>query len=473
MNGASKSRPELSRVLKLPVITFILFTSAFGFAKGPHETTTPSVTLYDPDANHPWNRIYACLFVRQKDGKDYGGDALDPLLWADTKHLLTGESHRRALRCLDQFLRMHAEKSSQDPLKRSVFQRDLWNVFDWAASGDERPSANRRALLTRLALAMRRVALTQDEIRGLPDTYSEAVTSRHLPSEYAPAAPHRAFLPPDLFQPDGPWICLSGYSDEPTALSHFSGRSRFLVFIRLPGGREATLHYVRSLRSSSEPPILGDGMRKVLNLKLPQFPAGTELVLVRQMILIDAKGNLAPTAVTESVQLRVYRAITPGPAFLNFEEGPASHDQDFFEVRLSRPALFAHRDGGLIPVQPAQKEYATLFTFGDDPFENAHALGQPREILSCSPCHSDSGIHSVQSRVRWINGSQGSNQPGWNPSVPEAINWETARTIDRKRQQPQFVLLQKYWRDAEARISPNQQSLAPRELLTSSPRPLF
>jgi hypothetical protein len=449
-----KSQREPRRAL---IFATVLFTSLCGLATHPRDSLSVALpaAVYDPDLNQPWNRLHACLFVRQSnDGKEYGADTLDPLLWGETKHLLTGESHRQALECLDEFLRTRAEKHFPDPLKRAVFQRDLWAVFDWAASGGERPSAKRRALLARLSLAMRRVALTPDEIGGLPDTYSDALASRHFPAEYSPAVPHRAFLPPDLFQPDGPWICLSGYSDEPTALGHFSGRSRFLIFMRLPGGREATLRYVRSLRSSTEPPIADGG--RALNLKLPQFPVGTEVALVRQMMLLDANGNLAPSAVTESVQLRVYHAVTPGPAFVNFHGGPASHDQDFFEFRFSRPALFAHRDGGLIPVQPREKGYATQFTFGYDPFETTNAFGrgvaQPGDILTCAPCHSDSGIHSVQSRVRWMNGNQGSNQPGWNPSVLEVINWETARTIDLKRKQDRFILLQQYWRDSGAEV---------------------
>jgi len=279
---------ELKRGAIQLVAGMALFASAssLGAPAGEPRRNAPSVTIYDPDPNHPWNRVHACLLVRRaNDDSEYGADTLDPLLWRETKHLLTGDSHRRALECLDEFLKGHAEKSITDPLKRAVFQRDLWAVFDWAAFGGNHPSTQRRALLARLALAMHRVALTPEEIRRLPETYSEAVASHHFSVEYSSTSPHRAFLPPTLFQPDGPWIGLSGYSDEPTAIGHFSGRSRFLIFMRLPGGREATLRYVRSLRSSTEPPSLDGG--RGLNLKLPQFPAGTEVALVRQMMLID------------------------------------------------------------------------------------------------------------------------------------------------------------------------------------------
>lgn len=128
--------------------------------------------IFDSDPNHIWNRTHNCLFVRESaDGTDYGADALEPLLWPSTQYLLTGDSHRRALTCLDEFLRSHAERIVQDPLKRAIFQHDLWAVFDWASAGDDLPE-QRRELETRLAEAMRRVAITPEQARMLPDTYS-------------------------------------------------------------------------------------------------------------------------------------------------------------------------------------------------------------------------------------------------------------------------------------------------------------
>jgi hypothetical protein len=62
----------------------------------------------------------------------------------------------------------------------------------------------------------------------------------------------------------------------------------------------------------------------MLNLALPQFPVGTQVALVRQAIVIDDRGELEPTAQTESVQLRVYHAITPGTQAMNFINGPSS-----------------------------------------------------------------------------------------------------------------------------------------------------
>ena len=91
--------------------------------------------IFDSDPNHIWNRTHSCLFVREgADGTDYGA-VLDPLLWSSTRYLLTGDSYRRALACLDEFVRSHAERIVQDPVKRAIFQHDLWAVFDWRVLG--------------------------------------------------------------------------------------------------------------------------------------------------------------------------------------------------------------------------------------------------------------------------------------------------------------------------------------------------
>lgn len=234
------------------------------------------------------------------------------------------------------------------------------------------------------------------------------------------------------------------YSDEPTAIAHFSGRSRFLVFMRLPDGRDTTLAYIHKLRSCSEPPLLNSSSpSRRLNLALPQFPEGTMVALVRQMMVIDDQGKLTPTALTESVQLRVYHAITPGTEYMNYINGPSSHDQDFFEFRIRRQDLFARHSVGLDAVHPGETEFATFSTHGADAFESTTPSDQKGVILEgCRGCHSDSGIHSVQSRLRWVKLSQILRTQTDGGQHGDAITCETDVTITRKQQQPDFNLLQ-------------------------------
>ena len=209
-------------------------------------TGAPQVTIYNSDPAHLWNRLYAALLVREDaNGTRYGEDALDPLLWFETEYLLSEPSRPRALRLLDEFLQTHGENLIRDPLKRAMLQRDLWAVFDWSvqqSSASKRPTyeKEKRELQTRLAEVLKRLALSPQQIDALPDNYGQAVASGALAREYDPAHRQQAFLPPDLFDGKGPWVLLDSGNPEPIASSHvfvFSGRSSFLVFLRLPGPR--------------------------------------------------------------------------------------------------------------------------------------------------------------------------------------------------------------------------------------------
>ena len=448
--GAAVYTDEVSRTILPKIRVVLLLAAAIAFPPwnpGAAQSPLPSVKVFDLDPNDIWNRTYACLFVRQTyDGTEYGADALDPLLWSETQHLLSGDSHRRALACLDVFLRSHAERADQNPLKRAILQRDLWTLFDWVVAGNTLPQ-QRQELEVPLAEAIRRLAITPEQVRTLPNTYSEAVATQQFARAYDPQNPRQPFLPPELFRSNGPWVCISAYSYEPTAIAHFSGRSRFLVFMRLPGGRDATLAYIHKLRSSSEPPLLRSGSGpNLLNLALPQFPVGTMVALVRQMIVIDNRGKLTPSNMTESVQLRVYHAISPGMKYMNFINGPSSRDQDFVEFRMSRPELFAHHNGGLRALHAEETEFATFSTHGVDAFESTTPLMQQEVILDrCRACHSDSGIHSVQSRLQWMSLSRSLGEKHGDP-----ITWETNVTIRRKQQRLDFNVLQDLWKPVPA-----------------------
>jgi hypothetical protein len=283
----------------------------------------------------------------------------------------------------------------------------------------------------------------------LPDTYAEAVGQRQFAETYDSRNPSRPFLPPDLFRSDSPWVCISAFAEQPTAITHFSGRSRFLVFMRLPGGRDATLTYIQKLRAYPERPLIGDRSGLfLLNLSVPQFPAGTAIALVRQAILIDNEGRLIPTALTESVQLRVYRKITPGTPYMNYIDGPSSHDQDFFEFRMSRNALFSQANGGLLAVSSGDSEYPTFSTQGIDPFESGYGDREDIILERCRNCHGDSGIQSVQSRTQWMRRVSEKRQNANAQPQSEPIAWETNVTIRRKQQTGDFLLLHRLWHTA-------------------------
>ncbi len=157
---------------------------------------------------------------------------------------------------------MRAKILVADPVRRALFQHDLWAVFDWTVSHFESNAAARHALATRLARAIRRLALPPEEMPQLVmappaagprlDTYASAVKSARYPAQCDPTHRERAFLPPDLFEPAGPWVPIQGNSPLPQHADELS-RSWFSVFLSVPGGRGATLAYLKMLWDSPQP----------------------------------------------------------------------------------------------------------------------------------------------------------------------------------------------------------------------------
>jgi hypothetical protein len=326
----------------------------------PESSPTPKSSvwsIYDTDPDHPWNRVFRRLYRRvAADGREYGWAELDPLLWFDTDYLLEGDSHQEALKVLDEFLSSHAENRVMDPLKRAMFQRDLWAVFDWLASQSDSFPAERRALQARLVQIMRRVALPKEEILALPQNALLTIAAREYPDVYMPDQPDAVFLPADLFQPESAWVPM-GREGGPIAIIHtqnepFFGHSVFLVFVRAPASREASLDFIQSL--NAEP--------------APETAPGTEVALVRRMLLIDDRGELVLSPLIESVQLRHF-----------------SPQQHFYEFELDRARLL-RGEGGLI----SKNELIPTFMSHGDVFENPDFPQMTAGIPDlCRACHTE------------------------------------------------------------------------------------
>ena len=278
------------RLAAASVVLIVMLVTFCGISASPSHPE-PSTAIYDSSPSHLWNRLYAALLIREdQHGPQFGTDSLDPLLWLETEHLLAEPSHDRALRVLDEFLQTHGENLIHDPVKRALLQRDLWAVFDWSVQqspGKDRPQYDKQKheLQVGLAEVLHRLALAPEEIKGLPDTYAQAVASGAFAKQYDAGHEDLPFLPPDLFDPRGPWVRIqpSPESDSGMAKIHMwnlSGRSGFLVFVRLPEGRKATMDYFQSLWNFpqpwvAEPSFAADQARQ--NPDRPSFPAGTEV----------------------------------------------------------------------------------------------------------------------------------------------------------------------------------------------------
>jgi hypothetical protein len=415
------------------------------------------VSIYDPNVRHLWNRLHAALYVRTApDGKTFGEDGLDPLLWPSSKYLLTKLRYQQAIDLLDEFLNGNGEKLIQDPLKRAVLQHDLWSVFDWLAeshagySGYRSDKANnlpaeRRALAKRLAQAIQRLALSREQIRALPDNYAAAVAAKVFPVKHDLSAPGRAFLPVDLLEAGGPWVMLTADGlAAPQHVESAQARSAFFVLMNVPGGKNATLAYLQKLNHFPNPLMFPNALMAqsvaernghvagksapFLNPDLPQFPPGTQFALVRQMMLIDDQGAIRPTRLIEDVQLRFFRAV-PRAEDLPAEKRQSAEvllrreqmeKNDFYEFQLRRKDLFAGKAGGLRAIRSDELLVSLFSVHDEDLFEgrpqdvrarlresdlflrrHAAEIENLRSTHGCNACHGGPGIHGVLSYRRF------------------------------------------------------------------------
>lgn len=329
--------------------------------------------LFDPDPRHPWNALHQALNTRTtKSGATYVHDGLEPASVPRSKFLIEGESHRRIVDVLDDFLAQNADRRVTDPLKRAIMQRDLYAVFVDTASPTLPHQARRRELQKRLVQVMRRIALSGEEIEALPDNF-------------AAAAKTKSGLPANLMKPNGAWVLVRNRmrSDDLAANLHVRatrGRAAFLILLRLPDDRKATLDYLKRLVALPK------------HASVPQFPVGTKVALVRRTMLIDKAGRFRATKLTESVQMRVYDDLK---------------QPTMSEIRLHRDALFAGRSGGLIATTEAEESYFALTHLGFgrdgrwDPLEQPKVHDKrfhpPVVMNSCIICHAGPGIYGFQS----------------------------------------------------------------------------
>jgi hypothetical protein len=267
---------------------------------------------------------------------------------------------------------------------------------------------------------IRRLALTKDEIRSLPDNYTLAVESNAFPGQFSADHPEAAFLPPDLFRANSAWVPM-GRAGGPVAITHvstepFYGRSVFLVFVRSPTGRAGTLGFIVSLNTGPNPVTTN----------------GFEIALIRRMLLIDDQGKLTLSPLIETVKLRHF--TTP---------------QIFHEFELDRRRLFEGSAGGMEP----KSELFMLFMSHGDVFEEPGIPDLKVTIPKiCTTCHfhdsatsNDENTHSIISYSR-----QPFSLPNNERPVLHATTWadEAQMVIEWKRGHVTWQTLEVLWNGA-------------------------
>lgn len=448
----------------------IALSSACWLTASLSRAQAPAPGVYHSDPQHLWNRLHEALFVRHDAaGREYGRDRLEPLLWRRSKHLLHGASHERLLSTLDAFLRDGGDRPIVSPRHRAMLQRDLWLVFSWLEhSHDEFYGfggtagdwiAARERLRGPLAAAIGRLALDAREIARLPDTYADAVASRAFAPLFDAAHPDRPYLPPGLFAAGGPWVPI-GRGHELIAPAHVLTdnpftNSVFLVFLKLPGGRAVTRAFVERLAAFEGPLyVRSAGGQQAeypyFNPSIPQFPAGTEVALVRRALLVTAAGELAVSPIAESIQVRRYRdvaALASPDAFLlaTLVTDRTRASQTAFELTLSRRRLFAGQAGGLAD-EPGDAILTGFSTHGVDAFEEGHVArlsdAEVRSVRSrmCITCHPLPGVFSFNTFAQ--NFSATPERKGSRLAVA-AVEDVLASGMRWKRRRPDWLLLRR------------------------------
>ena len=397
--------------------------------------------IYDRDPQHLFNRLYTALAVRTEGGTLYGADNSEPY---DERV----DDPGKLIDVLDEFLEQHGEERASGDLQRALLLNDLWAAFDLTVGADVGPDG--APLRRRLARVIRRLGLRSSQIAGLPDNYLEAVRSARFARDFEPARPERVFLPPDLFDANGPWVQIGGDGRGAVATMHLrmlSGRSVFKVFIRCPGGRRATLSYLETLNlyrtpwqlkpaeiASATYPPLREKVRQeplILDPATPQFPAGTMVALVRQMMVITDKLEPAATPVTQKVQFRVFRKI--GGTAGAYDPYNFGNHQAVYEFVMRRRDLLTGRFGGLHPVAPDEIEFQLALR----PMVATRPQYLRGDVVlsTCAICHAADGIFSVNAYTGLFPFSPGAKRsnPQLLPAstgddqVSATVDWKTAQ----------------------------------------------
>ncbi len=291
-------------------------------------------------------------------------------------------------------------------------------VSNWL-SRVEQPNRRLEAALDK---AIRRLALPAQQIIKLPDNYAVAVASKRFADHFNPNNPDAPYLPPHLFDEDGPWVCL-GLPQGPTAPLHLRDdgtnpftNSVFIVFLKLPGGRAPTLDFLTKLGVLDTlllPNTHERTRRTVPFIPHPEFPVcpkGTEVAIVRRALLLDDKLRIAASTLTESVQIRVVdtdAAIRADDTLQNADDCRSSVRRHLsFESQFRRAELFAGVADGLRDVSH-ERDFKTGFNSHQwDEFERTPPNGQkfPERSQpfktnrdSCIVCHKLPGSLSFNS----------------------------------------------------------------------------
>ena len=297
--------------------------------------------LFDSQRGHPWDQARDAFYVRRfSTGEVFEHPHASTPPWHEyTPFVSNAAFHEKVVLLLDAAEKLPPTQMEEQPaVRRLVLLRDLWAAFDgihlFYSAWDgpkvdkvalEQPIARRDALRRRLARVMKRLELTDDEVRSLPNAFQIITEKKLYPNSFDPAAGDKTFFPSDLLDKNGPWLTYAS-EKEPSAggtlhTDSVNQRSVFTLHLRTPGGREGGLKFLQ------------DYIRADRQLNIPP---GSTLALLNRAVVPTRSGKLLVSPVVESLQMIV---VTP----------PNDHH---FKFMLDRKELLA----GNLGLKPLGKD---------------------------------------------------------------------------------------------------------------------
>ncbi|MBT4866333.1 MAG: hypothetical protein HON53_14610 [Planctomycetaceae bacterium] len=422
--------------------------------------------IYVENSDHLWNRLFAAFYMRPsnlpsvKGGKRIqrieGGDVIDFYGWSKTTYWSEPVVTARLNRLLDEYLEQGGSAMIDDRLRRSVLLRDMWAAYDYfigqniRRKGTVSDRATRDVLCRKLARVIRSLALPNQAIGMLPDTYAKALASGQF-NTATPLNPKQNYLPTGLLTKPDEWVEIDFFQpDIHEDLSNrfitlhtrsYRARSYFRIFYRFPEGRQQLVQYLKLLDQEGI-----DWKRAAQNgfifLKkdAPQIPVGTEVALVQFMMALNRELQPTPTRIVESIRMRNY-VSTDGS---EKEVTNTGHGMNVMEYTLKRQLLFDNLRAGGLRREPDNEELYRVIFQGDRDPDWGHD-GRTVLFQQCVNCHMSpkatrTGVHSFASIVNMGGFDAGAQLGVAVPLSPEksttrgrrAAKWKTGHETYRR-----------------------------------------
>jgi hypothetical protein len=407
LSGISRirSRPtEISYAALLICLSTVGLPALIGQRPAPDSPkvalTEKPEALYSSDPNDSWNRVFYFLFSRRLEIRlsadfpeagpfvdkvstrsfervEIGDRAIDPMYPGELastgeRVVLSDTAYPEFAKALQEAV---SESVSRSTIARALMQNDLWGAYDilfyklvppWEAELGQR----RLVVLDLIARLIKKIALTPEEIKALPNNYSAAVRNSSFP---------------DVFQKGSGWIEVQWFAGrEHDSSARFRRVSR--VFLK-PEHPPRDMQKFLNAQPGRDDDSFGRAANPVADLD--------GVALVTQLLLIDPDGNLHPTTLTSEAQVRHFEKTETGM----FKRTSMQVCEISRKLFVSAPET-----GGLVSEDENSRAYLGGYTFaeagaefpGANPGSNFSAnttiIKPPVQVklrTRCARCHLD------------------------------------------------------------------------------------